>query len=280
MQTNKKIVDMVFTSFVVLVALINGALTFMFGGTYGAETFPTTLPALSFLLGGLMLTIFYDGGALAWFLARGRDGQSNQQRAIATLLSVLSMGASVGVSAIQLMLTTTLVDLSPWHASIGILGLVVMIAMAGAHFVGLFAYRFSDPRHLEADAGSELEARLTQLRLEQREQVAAATVQRASELMMSMIGPLAKAEAEQVVAGLVAEIRPELTPAPPPTLEDPPPLPPPPTASRVIVAPGAPALPVGVPPGSEWVAVGEEGDAKKWQLVVPDGTRHQLKGSQ
>ena len=208
--TNKKMGEMVFRAFVGLVFLINALLTFMFGGTYGNDTFPTSVPMLSFILGGLMLTVFYDFASFGWFIARSKENQSTTQRAIASVLAAGSMLASVAVSAIQLSMTTTLVDLSEARAGIGLFGLVLAVGMASAHFIGLFAHRYFDPVYQEQDAEADMQARMATFRLTQKERVADKMMDRVKVIMDGQVDSIAEGEA----ALLWGDLRTQLQTAP------------------------------------------------------------------
>lgn len=204
--TRKSLFRGIVTGFMGLVMIINAGLTFVFGGTYGAETFPTSLPALSFILGGLMLTVFYDFAAVAWFLARGRDGQSVTQRGIATGLAVASMLASTTVSAIQLAMTTNLIDLSPLHGAVGIVGLVMMIVMAGSHFIGIFFYQASDPAYAEADAAAALQAEVATFKITEKEAINEKVMLKTKQIMNGQIDGIAEVQAQQLWSDLYADL--------------------------------------------------------------------------
>lgn len=205
--TSKKISEIIFKWFVGAIFAINVALTFVFGGEYGAETLPTPVPVVSYILGGLMLATFYDFAAFGWFIARTRDHISTTQRAIASLLAGLSMLFSVIVSALHLLMTTTLVDLSDAYRGIGILGTGMLITAASLHFLGLFAYRYFDPVQQDLEAESETKARLQAFRIEQQDRVTDKMFNRVQQIMDGQVDEIAEGEAAAMWANLVTQIK-------------------------------------------------------------------------
>lgn len=169
--TNKQIGKFVFVAMVTIIAVANALFTFAFGGTYGAEILPTGMPALSYALGGLVHLAFYDFAALGWFYGRTRENTSTEQRGLATILSAVSMLASIIISGVQLALTTTLVDLQALHGPIGLGAFIMLVVIAGAHFAGLFAWKFFDPEYREVDNEQELASSVNAFRLNQRKKV-------------------------------------------------------------------------------------------------------------
>jgi len=205
-STRNRIFSGIVKGFMYAVIFINAGLTFFFGGTYGGETFPTSLPGLSFVLGGITLTIFYDFASIAWFLARGRDGQSIDQRGIATTLAVVSMLASTMVSAIHLAMTTNLIDLSPMRGAVGMLGLFMMISMAAAHFIGIFYYQASDPAYAEADAEAALQAEVASFMIQQKVDVNGKVMKKTQQLMNRQIEAIAEQQAAQLWESIYATL--------------------------------------------------------------------------
>lgn len=205
-STNQQIREYVKKGFMGLTIGLNALLTFMFGATYGSNTFPTPLPALSFILGGLFLTLVYDLASIAWFYTRTGDNQSRQQRAIATILSAAAMLASVLVSAIQIGLTTNLIDLAPYYASIGLFGIVMQVLLVSAHFIGIFAYQFASPEYRKLDAVAEETAFIQDFQISERQRVQTKVIEGVRARMNGRIHEIADGQADLLFNELVANL--------------------------------------------------------------------------
>ena len=139
----------VFTSFIVASLLVNAALTAQFGWEHAGGSF-----------GALIMLLFFDGAAMAWFLARMKEGLSSMQRGIAKLMSIGTIIASTLVSVIQVLLNTTLVTFSPADLQlIGKAGLVLVTVAAAANFLALFAFSYFSIEEQKAEQMEEQKAR-------------------------------------------------------------------------------------------------------------------------
>jgi hypothetical protein len=136
-----------FTIFALLGLVVNAALTVMFGWTFLGGWF-----------GALLMFLFFDGAAVSWYVARLQTGLSGAQRATAKMMSVVTILASTLVSVIQVLLTTNLVDLSPWHTTIGVAGLILITFTTAANFLALFYFQFTSIRERKTELHEELEA--------------------------------------------------------------------------------------------------------------------------
>lgn len=177
--------------------MLNAALTFAFGFSYGADFFPTPYPTLSGLLGGFAYTLILDAAAYGWGAAQDRKGISPRQRLIASQLSTASMWASSGMSLAYIILTTRLVDLSAIHEPVGLIALAITSGLLLLHFVRLFEYHASSPEALQSQARSEFDAALSQMLLDQEEQFNAKVMQRMEDYLLDHVDEFAAMKADQ-----------------------------------------------------------------------------------
>ncbi|MEL6359258.1 MAG: hypothetical protein AAFQ01_04895, partial [Bacteroidota bacterium] len=187
--------DLKFTIFVVLIIAANALLTFGFGMRFGQEIVPTGSEGLSKFLGGLMMTLFFDLAALGWFAGLRLRNQSPRQRAIARALGYGSMFASTLVSAIQLGLTTSLIDLSSSYSLIGAAGLGLVVFIAALHFIGVCGYFGSSVASQRADLDAEREASNEQNEIDSRRMIDDRTNALVQQFMLEELPALAEAEA-------------------------------------------------------------------------------------
>jgi hypothetical protein len=136
-----------FTIFALLGLVVNAALTVMFGWTFLGGWF-----------GAILMFLFFDGAAVSWYVARLQTGLSGAQRATAKMMSVVTILASTLVSVIQVLLTTNLVDLSPWHTTIGVAGLILITFTTAANFLALFYFQYTSVRERKTELNEELTA--------------------------------------------------------------------------------------------------------------------------
>jgi len=211
-QTKQR--EQLFYLFVITIMVINAGLTYFFGATYLGTTFDTGNAALSKFLGGIMLTVFFDLATFAWYLAKQGENQTNTQRAVATTLGWASMMASVLASVIQLVTTTTLIDLTAVKPAFGIGGLVISTLMAAAHFIGYYIYNSNSPAEMDIDATSERNAMMQSFRLQQVRRVDEKVMSRAQQELDKQIDNLAQAEADRVMRNFFTQFhatKPELS---------------------------------------------------------------------
>jgi hypothetical protein len=176
-----------YRAFAVAMRLLNAALTFAFGFRYGAYIIPTGHATLSAILGGLAFTLIFDIAAFGWDAAARRDGISPEQRLKADTMATASMWASTAISAVQLALTTPLVDLSSMYDGIGMAALALSTILLAAHFVQAFAYRNLAPEAVEARIDAELRSTLQAMQRRQREELALKVTDRVAERMIDNI---------------------------------------------------------------------------------------------
>jgi hypothetical protein len=139
----------VFNSFIVSTILVNAALTAQFGWEHSGGVF-----------GALIMLLFFDVAAIAWYLARKKEGLSSMQRGIAKLLSIGTIIASTLVSVIQVLLNTTLVAFSTNALeTIGKGGLILVTVAAAANFLALFAFQYFSIEEQKAEQLEEQKAR-------------------------------------------------------------------------------------------------------------------------
>ncbi|MTB51218.1 hypothetical protein [Lewinella sp. W8] len=148
--------DAITATFHLTMRIINAALTFAFGFTYGGDFFPTGHPTLSASLGALTFVAIYDYGAYGWDAAGKRTSLSIRQLNITGKMSRASMYCSTLLSVAFLLLTTSLVDLSSIHDTIGLIAVLGTGVLLACHFVFIFAYLRASPAAVEAQQNAEL----------------------------------------------------------------------------------------------------------------------------
>jgi hypothetical protein len=195
-----------YRAFAVAMRLLNAALTFAFGFRYGAYIIPTGHATLSAILGGLAFTLIFDIAAFGWDAAARRDGISPEQRLKADTMATASMWASTAISAVQLALTTPLVDLSSMYDGIGMAALALSTILLAAHFVQAFAYRNLAPEAVEARIDAELRSTLQAMQRRQRAELALKVTDRVAERMIDNIDRFADMEAAKVWKKLTTDM--------------------------------------------------------------------------
>ncbi|MTB53908.1 hypothetical protein [Lewinella sp. W8] len=195
-----------YRAFAVAMRLLNAALTFAFGFRYGAYIIPTGNATLSAILGGLAFALIFDVAAFGWDAAARRDGISPEQRLKADNMATVSMWASTAISAVQLALTTPLVDLSAMYDGIGMAALAMSTVLLAAHFVQAFAYRNLSPESIEARIDAELRSTLQAMQRRQREELALKVTDRVAERMIDNIDRFADLEAAKVWKKLTTDM--------------------------------------------------------------------------
>ncbi|MTB49807.1 hypothetical protein [Lewinella sp. W8] len=195
-----------YRAFAVAMRLLNAALTFAFGYRYGAYIIPTGNATLSAILGGLAFALIFDVAAFGWDAAARRDGISPEQRLKADNMATVSMWASTAISAVQLALTTPLVDLSAMYDGIGMAALAMSTVLLAAHFVQAFAYRNLSPESIEARIDAELRSTLQAMQRRQREELALKVTDRVAERMIDNIDRFADLEAAKVWKKLTTDM--------------------------------------------------------------------------
>jgi hypothetical protein len=104
----------------------------------------------------LAFAAIFDYGAYGWDAVGKRDGLSIRQLNIAGMMSRASMYCSTLLSVAFLMLTTSLVDLSSIHDTIGLVAVLGTGVLLACHFIFIFAYLRAAPAAVEAQQTAEL----------------------------------------------------------------------------------------------------------------------------
>lgn len=187
-----------FTAFGFVILLVNAALTFLFGYTFCGDALGSAF------WGGVMCTLFFDLAALAWYTARRHRGLSSEQRALANVLSVTTIVSSTLVSVIQVMMSIRVVDLTSWHDPIGIFGVALVTLMAGANFIGLFAFQYFATAERAMEQAEELQARSASHKQALISEVHERTMKRTNDILMAKIPQLAEREADNITREYLA----------------------------------------------------------------------------
>lgn len=194
MFRNKTALRISWWLFIAAVMIVNGILTFSFGYTYARHAFANA-GALAPILGGAFLTLFYDLGAIAGF-AGYTLGKSREQRGIAMFNAVVCTIASTTASVLQLMLGNSLYQVPPeLMTGAGIIGLLMMVFVAGMLFVSFLAYQYFDPDYQEQDADLNFQADIASYRLEKKAEMLEKVRQQVDVMLAGEMGGLVEQEA-------------------------------------------------------------------------------------
>ncbi|MEM9526660.1 MAG: hypothetical protein AAGA31_08640 [Bacteroidota bacterium] len=185
------------STFQLAMRIINAVLTFAFGYTFGGDFFPTGHSGLSAAIGGVAFTAIYDYGAYGWDAAGKRSGLSIRQMNIALGMSKASMYSSTLLSVAFLMLTTSLVDLSSIHDTIGLVSVLGTGVLLALHFIQIFAYRRADPGEADAKQQAELRGSLLEFYADQRKGLMDKVQLKVREKMIAKIDDFAELEANR-----------------------------------------------------------------------------------
>ena len=185
------------STFHLTMRILNAALTFAFGYTFGGDFFPTGHPTLSASLGALAFAAIFDYGAYGWDSAGKRDGLSIRQLNIAGTMSRASMYCSTLLSVAFLMLTTSLVDLSSIHDTIGLVAVLGTGVLLACHFIFIFAYLRAAPAAVEAQQTAELRGSIELAYALRRKDIATKMQAKIQERMTEHVDEFAEQEASR-----------------------------------------------------------------------------------
>lgn len=194
------------STFQLTMRIINAALTFAFGYTFGGDFFPTGHEQLSAGIGGAAFTAIYDYGAYGWDAMGKRAGLSTRQLNVSLQMSKASMYASTLLSVAFLMLTTSLVDLSSIHDTIGLVAVIGTGVLLAAHFVKIFTYYRAAPEEVEAKRQAVLRGNLTAFYAAQRTNIADRLQAKVQQRMLANLDDFAEREAEREWDKFVTEM--------------------------------------------------------------------------
>lgn len=194
------------TTFNLTMRILNAVLTFAFGYTFGGDFFPTGHAQLSAAIGGAAFTAIYDYGAYGWDAAGKRAGLSTRQLNVALSMSKTSMYASTLLSVAFLMLTTSLVDLSSIHDTIGLVAVIGTGLLLAAHFIQIFAYNRAAPEEVEAKQQADLRGSLSTFYSTQRQNIMTRLQSKVEARMLANLDEFAEREAEREWDKFVTEM--------------------------------------------------------------------------
>lgn len=190
--------DSQFSAYKTSKRILNGALTFAFGFFFGASTFDTGDPIVSGILGGVTYILILDIAAYGWDAGANRDGISPKQRAIADGMSNASTWASTVMSAVYLVLGSTLFTLPDGlKEGVGAVALVVITGMLGAHFIRLAHYVKYSPEAVNGRIDAQIRSTLQSMEIKQKEEMSEAVIELVGEKMVAHFDAIAAIEAEK-----------------------------------------------------------------------------------
>lgn len=192
--------------FSLLVRLTNAAITFAFGYTYLNTVIVTGISALDGILGGLMITVFFDGAAHYWVVAKKSDGIGAVQIAISKIMATATLVGSTVISAFQLAMSTTLVDLGAFHSTISMAGLIVFTLAATANFISVYFYRANSPEELKDEAEKEAKASILAGKQDQVNKVKALVVAKVNDKLLDKVDPIAEKETAAILREFYSEM--------------------------------------------------------------------------
>lgn len=190
--------DSQFSAYKTSKRILNGALTFAFGFVFGASTFDTGDPIVSGILGGVTYILILDIAAYGWEAGANRDGISPKQRSIADGMSNASTWASTVMSAVYLVLGSTLFELpDELKEGVGAVALVVITGMLAAHFIRLAHYVKYSPEAVNSRIDALIRSTLQNMEIKQKEEMGEAVIELVGEKMVAHFDAIAAIEADK-----------------------------------------------------------------------------------
>lgn len=161
--------------------IVNAALTAQFGWQFCGGWF-----------GALLMLMFFDIAAVSWYVARLQTGLSAHQRATAKMMSVFTIVGSTLVSIIQVLLTTQIVDLTPYFQAIGIFGVILITVTTAANFFALFYFQFTSVAESSTELAEEVSAQMQEERARTIREANDKAVTRAHAMLMGKTDAIAE----------------------------------------------------------------------------------------
>lgn len=139
MKKQKRAFALTLFEWAVLIAL--ASTTFLFGMQYIGPVFGQSVVAD--VLGALYCLLLLDVGFLVWRGKRMNSDLTNEQRIIATALTIMSFVGSLFTTITELVLGTSLISISQEAAyAVGFVTFILLLVCLAAHAAGLFAYTY------------------------------------------------------------------------------------------------------------------------------------------
>jgi hypothetical protein len=135
---------LIFSLFGILSILANAVLTAMFGYTF-----------LHGVFGAVLLLLFFDAAAFAWFVVRLGQGLSGAQRATAKIMSVATIVGSTLVSVVQVLTVSEVMPTAGWMFSAAVW---LVTAYGAANFFALFFFQNASIGERKTEQKEELAA--------------------------------------------------------------------------------------------------------------------------
>ncbi|MEM9527085.1 MAG: hypothetical protein AAGA31_10770 [Bacteroidota bacterium] len=160
----------IFSIYGITTLLANAILTAMFGFTF-----------LHGVFGAILLILFFDAAAVSWFVVRLGKGLSGAQRAIAKMMSVITIVGSTLVSVVQVLTMTQVMGAGEWiHVS----AVWLVTVYGAANFFAIFYFQNRSVMERETELNEEIAAQKADKMHEMTHEAHVKAMEKANALLM------------------------------------------------------------------------------------------------
>lgn len=176
---------------------LNAGLTFRTGSLYLSELF-NVVPGAGAIIGGAMLLVLLDGAAIFWAIGKRRQKVSSEQIAIATGMVWASLIASLLVSIIAVLSSSSLVDVSSISDSLQLIALTTILLAITANALAMYLYNQLDPRAIGRAITAQSAAMVQEARAKKLMQLKAKVAELVEKELEKEQAELARKEVEEI----------------------------------------------------------------------------------
>lgn len=199
---NKNSAKDIFKIFAALIFIASATLTFGFFYEHLPSIVPDVVDQLTAaIIAGVLGTLIFDGGALAWLKVYLDASENNDQRSIALSTSIVDITGSAVASFVQIIFAgTNLVALSAdtrWAV-----GLAALVAAAGVltwNFISIWRFHKNSDVSKESIREAERLARIRQAEERQADYLDSLIEQEVETMLHDQASALAREQAERIV---------------------------------------------------------------------------------
>lgn len=193
------------SAFFAFLLAVNAALTFRTGTLYLSEIFDV-VPGSGAILGGLMLLVLLDGAAIFWAIGKRREKVSSEQIAIATGMVWASLIASIFVSVIAVMSSSSLVDVTSISDAIQLAALAVILLAIAANAIAMYLYNQLDPTSVSRAISAQSAATIAEARAKKLVQLKTRVAELVEKELEKEQAELARKEVEEIRKAYTEEL--------------------------------------------------------------------------
>ena len=144
-----------FSAVVIVLTIINAALTWQFGSLYFAAAF--SIGVLGTFMAGFYSLLIFDVAYITWFYTYLRGSHGKWQRALSLLMAILALGGSIMATVNQLVVNSFgLVDLTEYQDAVGFVALGTMIVITALHIIAFAGFILLDPKERVKTEGANI----------------------------------------------------------------------------------------------------------------------------